>query len=57
MAPSKKTTTQRKNMIYKIIIALIEELTRIASSKGNSGEFNRDMDNAIKALKTIKKYF
>lgn len=44
-------------MIYKIIIALIEELTQIASSKGNNGEFNRDMDNAINALKKVKKYF
>jgi len=44
-------------MIYKIITALIDELVQYRSGSGNSEEFKRDLQNAINALKTIKKYF
>ena len=44
-------------MTYKIIQLAIDALLMHAKVKGNSGQFNRDMDEAINALKTVKKYF
>jgi len=44
-------------MTYKIIQLAIDALLMHAKVKGNSGEFNRDMDEAIKALKKVVKYF
>jgi len=44
-------------MTHKIISLAIDALIAVASKKGNSGEFNRDMDDAIKALKKVVKYF
>jgi hypothetical protein len=43
-------------MTYKIIILAIDALIQLAQTKGNSGEFNRDLNNAIKSLQKIKKY-
>jgi len=44
-------------LTYKIISLAIDALIAVASKKGNNGEFNRDMDDAIKALKKVRKYF
>ncbi len=44
-------------MTYKIINLAIDALLALASKKGNSGQFNRDLDDALKALKKLKKYF
>ena len=49
--PHKETT-----MTYKIISLAIDALIELASTKGNSGQFNRDMDDAIKSLRKVKKY-
>ena len=43
-------------MTHKIIILCIDALIQLASSKGNSGQFNRDVDGAIKSLRNVKKY-
>lgn len=43
-------------MTHKIIILCIDALIQLASSKGNSGQFNRDVDDAIKSLRNVKKY-
>ena len=50
-------TTHGKEMTYKIIQLTLDALLMHAKVKGNSGDFNRDMDDAIKALKKIVKYF
>jgi hypothetical protein len=42
-------------MLYKLIELMIDELVREAW--GHSDEFKRDMQDAINALKKIKKYF
>jgi len=43
-------------MLYKIIVLLIDELVRVRMGM-NSDEFKRDVQDAINALKKIKKYF
>tara|TARA_B100001939_G_C16877928_1_gene589537 strand:+ start:521 stop:655 length:135 start_codon:yes stop_codon:yes gene_type:complete len=43
-------------MTYKIIILCIEALTNLAVSGDNSHQFNRDLLDAIKSLKKVKKY-
>jgi hypothetical protein len=43
-------------MAHKIISLAIDALIKLARVKGNSGEFNRDVDNAIQALKKVKTY-
>ena len=43
-------------MTYKIIVLAIDSLLALASKKGNSGQFNRDLDDAIKSLRKVKKY-
>ena len=43
-------------MTYKIITLAIDALIQLAHTKGNSGEFNRDLDDAIKSLRKVKKY-
>ena len=42
-------------MIYKLIELMIDELAMIR--RGHSVEFRRDIQDAIDALKKIKKYF
>lgn len=43
-------------MIYKLICLMIETLDRIHGDSG-SKEFKTDLQQAIKALKKVKKYF
>jgi len=43
-------------MIYKVIALLIDELVRVRMGM-HSEEFKRDIQDAINALKKIKKYF
>jgi len=43
-------------MTHKIITLCIDALIQLASTKGNSGQFNRDVDDAIKSLRNVKKY-
>ena len=43
-------------MIYKLIELMIDELAKIRGGE-HSYEFKRDMQDAINALKKIKKYF
>jgi len=43
-------------MLYKIIVLLIDELVRVRMGM-NSDEFKRDVQDAINALKKIKKSF
>ena len=44
-------------MTYKIITLTIDALLMHTKIKDNNNEFNRDMDEAIKALKKILNYF
>jgi hypothetical protein len=43
-------------MLYKLIELMIDELVRVRMGT-HSDEFKHDLQNAINALKTIKKYF
>jgi hypothetical protein len=43
-------------MHYKIIVLAIDTLLQLAAPKGNDGQFNRDLDDAIKSLRNVKKY-
>jgi len=43
-------------MIYKLIELMIDELVKIRMGM-HSDEFKRDIQDAINALKKIKKYF
>ena len=54
---TRDNNTKVNNMTHKIISLAIDTLIAVASKKGNNGEFNRDMDDAIKALKKVAKYF
>ena len=51
-----KTTTQEKTMTHKIVELAITALIQLTHTKGNSGEFHRDLDDAIKSLRIVKKY-
>jgi len=44
-------------MIYKLIELMIDELVKIRQFDGVSKNFQRDMQDAINALRKIKKYF
>lgn len=43
-------------MFYKLLELMIDELVKYRLGT-HSDEFKRDLQNAINALKTIKKYF
>ena len=50
-------THERKNMIYKLIEIVIEELTSYCIDEKNSVEFRSEVAKAVEALRNIKKYF
>jgi|TARA_R100000084_G_C4511430_1_gene82654 hypothetical protein len=46
-----------KVMTYKVIVALIEELTKLAEFGAASEAFRKDMNDTAKQLNKIKKHF
>jgi hypothetical protein len=52
---NKQHTTKGKTMLFKLINLVLAELITISNSAGDA-QFRKDLDDAIKAMKKIKKY-